>query len=377
MLDAAARGGASRVVHLSSVTVFGFAFPDGVDESYPTEPNGVPYVDTKVASEALVLRAHAAGDVACAIVRPGDVYGPRSRPWTLLPVEEIRRRRFVLPARGRGIFCPCTSTTWSTGSPGRDAPGAAARAASSRSPTATGVTTASSSGTTRGCSGGALPTLPTGPSRALASAAAFGARVARQETEVNAAAAQYLARTGTYSIDRARSVLGYAPAVRLADGMARTEAWLRAEGHVPRARLARDAPRRARPRPSEDPARPRARAVRRRPPAVGRARRARVARAAARRADAVDGQVGGRHAGLPRPGARRARDRRRRRRVRRRRAGRHGVDARPLAGADGRGDHPRAPRPRRDHHHDAHRGRDRGRRGAGRGASACPPGSSR
>ena len=106
VLDAAARGGAGRVVHLSSVTVFGFAFPDGVDETHPTRPNGVPYVDTKVASEALVLRAHAAGDVPCAIVRPGDVYGPRSRPWTLLPVQEIRRRRFVLPARGRGVFSP-------------------------------------------------------------------------------------------------------------------------------------------------------------------------------------------------------------------------------------------------------------------------------
>src|SRR3954471_21759748 len=106
VLDAAARGGAARVVHLSSVTVFGNDFPDGVDEAYPTRPNGVPYVDTKVAAEALVLRAHAAGELPCTIVRPGDVYGPRSRPWTLLPVEEIRRRRFVLPARGRGIFSP-------------------------------------------------------------------------------------------------------------------------------------------------------------------------------------------------------------------------------------------------------------------------------
>ncbi len=54
VLDAACRAGAARVVHLSSVTVFGFAFPDGVDESYPTRPNGVAYVDTKVAAEALV-----------------------------------------------------------------------------------------------------------------------------------------------------------------------------------------------------------------------------------------------------------------------------------------------------------------------------------
>jgi nucleoside-diphosphate-sugar epimerase len=231
VLDAAARGGAARVVHLSSVTVFGFAFPDGVDESYPTEPNGVPYVDTKVASEALVLRAHAAGEVPCAIVRPGDVYGPRSRPWTLLPVEEIARRRFVLPARGRGIFSPVFIDNLVDGIVlAATHPGGAGGVFTLSD--GVGVTTAEFFGHYARMLGRRLPTLPTGPSRALASAAAFGARVARQETEVNAAAAQYLARTGTYSIERARTVLGYAPTVALDDGMARTEAWLRAEGHV-------------------------------------------------------------------------------------------------------------------------------------------------
>lgn len=232
VLDAAAQGGGTaRVVHLSSVTVFGFVFPDGVDEAYPTEPNGVPYVDTKVASEALVLRAHGAGDVQAAVVRPGDVYGPRSRPWTLLPVEEIRRRRLVLPARGRGIFSPVFIDNLVDGivlaatHPG--APGHVFTLSDG-----VGVTTREFFGHYARMLGRRLPTLPTGPSRALASVAATAARVAGAETEVNAASAQYLARTGTYSIARARSVLGYDPAVSLADGMERTEAWLRANGHV-------------------------------------------------------------------------------------------------------------------------------------------------
>jgi nucleoside-diphosphate-sugar epimerase len=232
VLDAAARAGAARVVHLSSVTVFGFAFPDGVDETYPTQPNGVPYVDTKVASEALVLRAHAAGDVACAIVRPGDVYGPRSRPWTLLPVEEIKRRRFVLPARGRGVFSPVFIDNLVDGivlaATCPDAAGGVFTLSDG-----VGVTTAEFFGHYARMLGRPLPTLPTGPSSALAAAAALGARMARRETEVNVAAARYLARSGTYSIERARQVLGYAPAVALHDGMARTEAWLRTEGHIP------------------------------------------------------------------------------------------------------------------------------------------------
>ena len=48
--------GASRFLHLSSVTAFSFDFPDGVTEDHPVRANGVPYVDTKVASEQVVLR---------------------------------------------------------------------------------------------------------------------------------------------------------------------------------------------------------------------------------------------------------------------------------------------------------------------------------
>jgi nucleoside-diphosphate-sugar epimerase len=228
VLDAARRAGAARVVHLSSVTVFGFAFPDGVDESYPTHPNGVPYVDTKIASEALVLRAHAAGETACTIVRPGDVYGPRSRPWTVLPVQELARRRFILPALGRGIFSPVYIDNLVDGIVRASGPAGAGGVFTLTD--GVGVTTREFFGYYARLLGRRLPVLPTGAAAVLASAAALGARVGGQETEVNAAAARYLARTGTYAIDRARTELGYDPQVGLAEGMERTAAWLRAEG---------------------------------------------------------------------------------------------------------------------------------------------------
>ncbi len=230
VLDAACRAGAARVVHLSSVTVFGFAFPDGVDESYPTRPNGVPYVDTKVAAEALVLGAHAAGEIACTIVRPGDVYGPRSRPWTVLPVEELARRRFILPAHGRGIFSPVYIDNLVDGIIGACGPAGAGGVFTLTD--GVGVTTGEFFGVYARLLGRRLPVLPTSAATMLASAAALGARAARRETEVNAAAARYLARAGTYAIDRARAELGYQPRVGLAEGMERTTAWLRAEGFV-------------------------------------------------------------------------------------------------------------------------------------------------
>jgi nucleoside-diphosphate-sugar epimerase len=230
VLDAARRADAARVVHLSSVTVFGFTFPDGVDESHPTHANGVPYVDTKIAAEALVLRAHAAGEIACTVVRPGDVYGPRSRPWTVLPVEELARRRFILPALGRGIFSPVYIDNLVDGIVA--ASGSAGAGGVFTLTDGVGVTTREFFGYYARLLGRRLPVLPTGAAVALASVAALGARAARQETEVNAAAARYLARTGTYAIDRARATLGYDPQVGLAEGMERTAAWLRAEGRI-------------------------------------------------------------------------------------------------------------------------------------------------
>ncbi len=136
-LDAAAAGGARRFVHFSSVRAYSDSeFPDRVDESWPVRPDGHAYVDTKVASEQVVLQAHAAGEIDVTVVRPGDVYGPGSRPWTVLPVEGIKTGKFLLPDRGRGISVPSTSTISSTGSSSPHPPQGAGRSSTSRTASA-------------------------------------------------------------------------------------------------------------------------------------------------------------------------------------------------------------------------------------------------
>ena len=234
VLDAARDGGAGRVVHLSSVRAFSdTGFPDGVTEAHPVRPDGNPYVDTKIASEQVALQAHAAGEVPVTVVRPGDVYGPGSRPWTVLPVEAIRDRRFVLPAMGRGVFSPVYVDNLLDGVELAGTREAGAGQVFTLSDGA-GVTTKEFFGHycrmlgVRGPIGAPTPV-------ALAAAAAVSrlAALRGEATEVNPVAARYLARTGTYSIAKAREVLGFAPAVGLGEGMARTEVWLRAQGLVP------------------------------------------------------------------------------------------------------------------------------------------------
>jgi nucleoside-diphosphate-sugar epimerase len=229
-LDAAARGGAGRFVHISSVTVFSFRFPDGVDETYPVRCNGVPYVDTKVAGEQLVLQAHAEGVVPCTIIRPADVWGPGSRPWTILPVEEIRQSRFVLPAMGRGIFSPVYIDNLVDGIALAASPPDAAGHVFTLSD-GIGIETSDFFGRYQEMLGKPrVMRAPTVAVRALAEVVDFAARLTGADNEVTGSAVDYLARTGTYSIEKARSMLGYRPTTDLDAGMARTEAWLRAEG---------------------------------------------------------------------------------------------------------------------------------------------------
>jgi nucleoside-diphosphate-sugar epimerase len=224
-LDAAVAGGATRFVHTSSIVVFGDEFTGEVDERTPVRGTGRPYTDTKIAGEQIVLAAHAAGELPCTIVRPGDVYGPGSRPWVILPLEAIRRRQLVLPARGRGLISPVYVDDLIDGY---------VRAA--REPSAAGhvitLTGAASIESReffrhhfewlgrRGPVG-----VPTPVALGLAAAGDALYRLRGQPSEANPGAARYLTRRGTISIDKARSLIGYEPSVGIEEGMRLSRAW--------------------------------------------------------------------------------------------------------------------------------------------------------
>ena len=232
-LDAARDAGVNRFVHLSSIVVFGLDFPDGVDERHPVRPIGEAYVDTKIASEQVVLQAHAAGEVDCTIVRPGDVYGPGSRPWTIWPVEFMKQRRFVLPAMGRGIHSPVYVDDLVDGiARAAEQPGAAGRVVTLSG--GVGVTTRDFfSHYARMLGMRKAPVAPTSVAIAGAPALTAVARARGVQHELTPAAVRYLAeRKGTYAIGTAKELLGWTPATNVDEGMARCEEWLRAEGHL-------------------------------------------------------------------------------------------------------------------------------------------------
>ena len=231
VLDAAVANGVPRFVHLSSVAAYGFDFPDGVDETYPVRVNGCSYTDTKVNSEAVVLAAHAAGEIECTIIRPSDVYGPGSNPWVVLPLQAIKKGQMLLPNGGNGILSPVYIDNFVDGTLLALSSDAAAGQIFILGD-GYGVTCADYFGRLAELAGGKVRTLPTKAAIALANVVGLAQRCLGQASEFNTATMLLLDRPGTYSIDKARKVLGFDPVVTYDDGMARVGAWARAKGLV-------------------------------------------------------------------------------------------------------------------------------------------------
>lgn len=231
MLEVARDHGVKRVIHLSSIAAFGFEFPPDVDESYPLRPWGNSYVDTKIASEHTVLSAHAAGEVPCTIIRPGDVYGPGSRAWIVEPLNMMKAGQFVLPDAAASIFSPVYIDDLVEG---------IVRAGAA--PQAAGQVFNVTGGQGVTCEAffshhwrwlgkpGSPRSLPAPAAEALAAAGGSLMKLLGRRTELGRGTVRLLARRATYSIEKARRVLGYEPGVDLAEGMRRSEAWVRAQG---------------------------------------------------------------------------------------------------------------------------------------------------
>lgn len=236
VVEAAIHGGARRLTHLSSIAAYGLDFATTRDETSDISVlSGYPYCDAKAASEHAALAAHAAGEIACTVIRPGDVYGPGSRPWVLIPLEMMRRRQFLLPARGRGIFSPVHIDNLLDGI-----------LAASLSDDGRGQIFNITDGRDVRCRdffahhhrwlgrAGAPPSAPSGLARTATAAGGFVVgRVLRQDTEISRGSLAMLDRKAGYSIEKARRSLGYEPAVGLEEGMARTERWLREQRLIP------------------------------------------------------------------------------------------------------------------------------------------------
>jgi nucleoside-diphosphate-sugar epimerase len=136
----------------------------------------------------------------------------------------------VLPAGGRGVHSPIYIDDLIDG---------ILAAVRTRAAEGEVITLASGQGVSTGEYFGRIgamigrPRVRCAPDRALLALTGIQAAVDRLRGapgEVNPNALRYLTRTGTYSIAKARALLGFEPRVSLDEGMSRSEQWLRSEG---------------------------------------------------------------------------------------------------------------------------------------------------
>lgn len=79
LIHAAMDAGVQRIVHTSSITVYGHNLQGLITEDHPYHAEDNPYSRTKIAGEKLIANLVQEHRAPVVIVRPGWIYGPRDR----------------------------------------------------------------------------------------------------------------------------------------------------------------------------------------------------------------------------------------------------------------------------------------------------------
>jgi nucleoside-diphosphate-sugar epimerase len=207
--------------------VYGLHGSIDVDETARLEPYGDDYGDTKIEAETIVREASQRGNLETCIVRPGMVYGPQSQAWTLQLIDWGKRGILPLIDNGRGTAFPIyIENLVDLLEMCIDHPGAAN---STFNAVDDGPITFNEF---LGSYMSMIPTtkalrIPGSPLKMLANLLSFISPSRSLPYLVH-----QLMQTGQIKNDSAKTKLGWKPAVPLRDGMAQSEAWLRASGYL-------------------------------------------------------------------------------------------------------------------------------------------------
>lgn len=102
VLAAATAARARRVVHLSTLMVYGKTSDGDLDETAPRRRFGNAYSDSKLDAEREAMRWARAGRAPVVVLQPTAVYGPWGGVWTAQPLQALRTGRWILVDGGAG-----------------------------------------------------------------------------------------------------------------------------------------------------------------------------------------------------------------------------------------------------------------------------------
>lgn len=233
-LDVAIAAGCKRFVQFSSIAALGWDYPDQADERCDVViGSDYRYGVAKGASEHLVLAAHAAGEIDCTIVRPGDVYGPGSRAWLSEPLKLAKAGMLVLPNGGRGRFTPVYIDDLLDGVMlAAGLPQARGHIFHISSPYSVSCRDFFNNHWRWAGRSGAPRSLPLSVALLVTRALWSINSLLQRQDEATPDAMYMFARKGGISIEKARTMLGYEPKIDLEEGLRRSAAWLRETGQI-------------------------------------------------------------------------------------------------------------------------------------------------
>lgn len=229
LVQGAAEAGVSRFIHTSSIAAYGPPAPgtEVLTEGTPVDPAqaGI-YGRTKAEGEQKALVMAREFGLPLVIVRPGMVYGPGSYSWSKRMVQLLQKRVPVIFGNGEGLAYQVYVDNLVDG-----------MILAAKTPAAAGedfhfvdpqVTWTRWFGRYGEMCGRRPVRIPLWLSRALV-------RIAEQlplGLSIDRDLLRFYTAGTRYPTTKAERLLGYRPRVSFEEGMARAEAWLRAEGTI-------------------------------------------------------------------------------------------------------------------------------------------------
>ena len=98
------RSGVPRLVHVSTMAVYGHPAEGEISETTAHEGTGDLYTQTKREGERRVMELHRRNGLPAVVIQPTCVYGPWGLAFTIDPLRELRTRSVALVDGGRGLF---------------------------------------------------------------------------------------------------------------------------------------------------------------------------------------------------------------------------------------------------------------------------------
>lgn len=228
VMEAARRAGVRRVVHISSVSIYGF--PGGVDiaESAPFTPRPQDrYITTKAEGERLAMSYHGQG-LEVVVIRPAGVYGPCDRTTTVPLAVALLAGKFLFVDGGSHIMAPVYIDNlldmMELAGHGAAAPGEAFNAVDD------GYTTWRQYiewlCADLGCTPPRL-SLPSGLAWPIAVAVEVAAKAFGKKTSplINTYRLRAVMQNNHYNNEKAKRLLNWRPAVSTREGVRRAAAW--------------------------------------------------------------------------------------------------------------------------------------------------------